>query len=143
MLIEQILSDKGSEVVTIRSDATIVDAVQLLRERNIGALVVSDDGEHVVGILSERDVVRSLADGPEVLSRSVADLMTSVVATCDGKATIEQLMAMMTGRRIRHVPVIEGDRLAGIVSIGDVVKARVGELEVEAHALHDYITHGR
>jgi CBS domain-containing protein len=145
MLIQRILSAKGGDVLTVPPATSISDAVATLTERRIGALVVSDDGgETVVGILSERDVVRALArDGVDVLGRTVAELMTTEVFTCGPDATTEDLMKLMTDQRIRHIPVIVEDRLAGIVSIGDVVKHRLGELEHETQALHDYIATGR
>ncbi|HEX6786795.1 MAG TPA: CBS domain-containing protein [Acidimicrobiales bacterium] len=145
MYVQSILAGKGDDVATIGPDATVREAVALLNERRVGALVVSTDGHRIDGILSERDVVRSLAaDASAVLDQSVADLMTRQVTTCAPKDTIEQLMWLMTDKRIRHVPVVDetGD-LAGIVSIGDVVKHRLGQLETENQALYDYITHGR
>jgi CBS domain-containing protein len=143
VLIDQILASKGADVMTISPGASVVEAVATLREHNIGALVVCTDDGALAGILSERDVVRGLADGAGVLDRTVGDLMTTDLATCDLRAAIEDLMRLMTERRIRHVPVLDGGSLAGIVSIGDVVKARMGELEAEASTLHDYITQGR
>ena len=115
-----------------------------MRERGVGALVVSADGHTIDGILSERDVVRRLADGPDVLDLEIRAVMTADVRTCGPTDTVEQLMALMTEHRIRHVPIVDDDgRLGGIVSIGDVVKQRLGELEGENRALFDYITHGR
>jgi CBS domain-containing protein len=106
--------------------------------------VVSTDGATIDGILSERDIARGLAHhGAAVLERTVGDLMTSEVTTCVANDTVDQLMATMTDLRIRHVPVVESGRLAGIVSIGDVVKWRLGELEQENHTLHEYIVLGR
>lgn len=145
MLIQHILHRKGAEVATIGPTATVAAAVALLRDRNIGALVVTD-GDELAGILSERDVVRALADtdtGAGVLDRPVADLMTSVVATCGLRSTVNELARTMTDRRIRHVPVVEGGALVGIVSIGDVVKSRIDELQTEAETLHDYLASGR
>ena len=120
------------------------DAVALLNERRVGALVVSSDGRTIEGILSERDVVRGLgARSTAALDLSVADLMTREV-DCGHKDTIEQLMWLMTDQRIRHLPVADTDgALAGIVSIGDVVKFRLGQLESENQALYEYITWGR
>jgi CBS domain-containing protein len=145
MLIQRILSTKGGEVLTVTSATSIVDAVAVLTEHRIGALVVSDDGGiSAAGILSERDIVRALgSDGAEILGRSVADLMTTEVYTCGPDATAEDLMGLMTEHRIRHIPVLAEGKLAGIVSIGDVVKHRLGELETETRALHDYIATGR
>ena len=144
MLIQRILSAKGGEVLTVPAATTVADAVAQLAEHRIGALVVSDDGETVAGILSERDVVRALAtQRNKVLARSVADLMTVEVFTCGPDATAEELMALMTEQRIRHVPIVADGKLAGIVSIGDVVKHRLGELENETQVLHEYIATGR
>jgi CBS domain-containing protein len=145
MLIEHILATKGHDVVTVRRSATVADAAAVLRSHRIGAVIVSDDeGATVSGILSERDIVRVLADhGAQALTQSVASAMTSDVFTCDPTATIEQLMGTMTEHRIRHIPVLADGRLVGVVSIGDVVKHRLGELSTEAQALHDYVTSGR
>jgi CBS domain-containing protein len=144
VLIEQILQAKGSEVATVGAATTVADALTELRDRNIGALVVSDDGATLDGIVSERDIVRALADrGAAVLDEHVSNLMSTDVATTDRHATAEQLMSLMTDRRIRHIPIVEDGSLVGIVSIGDVVKSRVGELETERHQLVDYITTGR
>lgn len=145
MLIEHILATKGPDVVTTSSTATVADAVALLKTFRIGAVVVSDDdGATAAGILSERDIVRALADdGAAALQRPVAQVMTSEVHTCPPSATLDDLMELMTARRIRHVPVMAGGRLAGVVSIGDVVKHRVGELSVEAQTLHEYVHSGR
>ncbi len=145
MLIEHILHRKGRDVATITADAPVADAVARLRDHNVGALVVTDDGERVVGIISERDIVRSLAGGDPaaVLGAAVRDLMSTDLTTCDPSATVAELMRLMTERRIRHIPVMDGDRLAGIISIGDVVKSRIDELQAEAEALHEYLTSGR
>jgi CBS domain-containing protein len=145
MYVQSILAAKGDEVATITPDASVREAVALLNERRVGALVVSTDGRHIDGILSERDVVRSLgASAAGALDQSVADLMTRQVTTCAPKDTIEQLMWLMTDQRIRHLPVAdESGQLAGIVSIGDVVKHRLGQLESENQALYEYITQGR
>ena len=144
MYVESILAGKGTEVATVEPTATVQDALAVLRDRSVGALVVSHDGRAIDGILSERDIVRRLADqGEATLGMAVAEVMTSTVTTCAPKDTIEQLMWVMTERRIRHVPVVDGGSLRGIVSIGDVVKNRLGHLESENQALQDYITHGR
>src|SRR5262245_39827374 len=126
MQVQGILADKGTEVATVTPDATVRDAVASLRERGVGALVVSTDGHTIDGILSERDVVRRLADGPDVLDLEIRAVMTSDVRTCGPTDTVEQLMALMTEHRIRHVPIVDDEgRLGGIVSIGDVVKQRL------------------
>ena len=145
MLIEHILATKGREVVAVRPTDTVADAVATLRGRNIGAVIVSeDDGATVSGILSERDIVRVLADdGPTALEQPVSSVMTAEVFTCNPTATLEELMGIMTDKRIRHIPVVTEGRLVGVVSIGDVVKHRVGELSQEARTLHDYVTSGR
>ena len=141
MLVAAILARKGPDVFTIDPSATVGDAVEALRVHRVGALVVSTDGVGVAGIVSERDVVRHLAEhGHEVLDRPVSAVMTGDVVTCTPADTTEQLMALVTDRRIRHVPVIDADRLAGVVSIGDIVAARVSELEDETQLLHDYIS---
>ncbi len=145
MYVQSILAAKGTEVATIAPDASVRDAVALLNERRVGALVVSADGRTIDGILSERDVVRGLGSrSTAALDLSVADLMTREVTTCGHKDTMEQLMWLMTDQRIRHVPVADDEgALAGIVSIGDVVKFRLGQLESENQALYEYITQGR
>jgi len=140
MNVETILRTKGQAVATIRPEETIGAAVALLISRNIGALVVSEDGERVDGIISERDVVHALATrGADLLSLKVAEMMTRSVVTCDPADSVEQLMAEMTNRRIRHFPVVQEGRLCGIVSIGDVVKNRLDEVEYEARSLRSFI----
>lgn len=144
MLIEHILRHKGADVVTIPSGVPVSQAVATLQEHNIGALVVTDRGDDVAGIISERDVVRALAtDGPRALERQVRDLMSTEVTSCGLRSTVDELMQLMTERRIRHIPVIDHGSLAGIVSIGDVVKTRIDELEVETETLHSYLSSGR
>ena len=147
MLIEHILYGKGHDVATIEPAASVAEAVAALREHNVGALVVVDDQSHIAGILSERDVVRALADEPvtqaTILERRVSDLMTTDVTTCSSRSSVDELMRLMTDRRIRHIPVVDDGALNGIVSIGDVVKTRIGELEDEAGTLHNYLSSGR
>ncbi len=141
MKISTLLDRKGSSVTTIAGDATISEAVAELQSHRIGALVVSTDGEHIEGILSERDVVRGIADrGSALLGEPVNSIMTSTVFTCTPEDDTESLMAVMTDRRFRHVPVETGGLLRGIVSIGDVVKARIDELERDRRELTEYIT---
>jgi CBS domain-containing protein len=141
---QEIIGHKGGNVATVAPDASVAEAVSMLRVHNIGALVVSTDGSTVDGIISERDIVRALAsDGADTLGRTVGDLMVSEVVTCGTKAQVAELMELMTAKRIRHVPVVEDGALAGIISIGDVVKQRVTELETEASQLVDYIRTGR
>ena len=141
MNVDAILKTKGSDVATIDQHASLTDAVAQLRDHGIGALVVSADGRHIEGIVSERDVVRALAaHGGGTLGREVSSAMSANVVVCQPDDTVDQLMAMMTDRRIRHLPVLDGaGEMAGIISIGDVVKARLGELELENNQLHDYI----
>lgn len=141
MHVHNVLKVKGTAVATIAPDASLGDATASLRDHGVGALVVSRDGRTIAGILSERDVVRALAaHGASTLGHEVSTAMSITVTTCRGDDTIDQMMAMMTDRRIRHLPVVDGDEhLAGIISIGDVVKARVGQLEHENNQLHDYI----
>src|SRR5215470_7672152 len=140
MNVETILRTKGSGVATIRPDATVGAAVKELIDRNIGALVVSNDGDGVDGIISERDIVHGLAEhGAALLSLNVAEMMTRRVVTCDLSDSVDQLMAEMTNRRIRHFPVVQDGWLRGIVSIGDVVKNRLDEVEYEARSLRSFI----
>ena len=140
MLVRQILGLKGgSEVVTISNGTSIVDAVRLLSEKRIGAIVVTD-GEAPAGILSERDVVRELGRrGPGCLEDTVDSLMTREMVTCAPDETADQVLQKMTDGRFRHMPVMEGGAMAGLISIGDVVKARLSELSMEKHALEDMI----
>ena len=140
MNVHTILRNKGKSVVTIHPDATVERAVAVLRLRGIGALVVSDDGENVVGILSERDIVEAMARyGGELLAVSVSEVMTCPVVTCEPGDGVAELMAEMTNRRIRHFPVVDDGRLVGIVSIGDLVKSRLDEIEYEAHSMRSFI----
>ncbi|MDX2379996.1 MAG: CBS domain-containing protein [Acidimicrobiia bacterium] len=141
MNVQSILSAKGSAVATIDATSTLAQATASLRDHGVGALVVSAGGGTIEGILSERDVVRALAaHGGGTLGRSVSSAMSTDVVTCRANDTIDELMAMMTARRFRHLPVVDDvGVLAGIVSIGDVVKLRLGELESENQQLFDYI----
>lgn len=140
MRIRDVIQGKGSQVVvTIAPDATVRELIALLAEHNVGALVVSEDGEHVSGIVSERDVVRRLHADEAVLSSTVRTIMTSDVRTCAGEDGLTELMQTMTEHRIRHVPVVADGRLTGIISIGDVVKSRIGELEFERDQLDSYV----
>jgi len=140
MLVADILKAKGSKVITVRPDLNIGHLAQRLRMERVGALVVSETGATADGIISERDVAHGLAEhGAEVLMRTVADLMTKAVLTCSPSDTIAQVAKAMTERRVRHMPVTEGKRLVGIISIGDVVKHRLDELELEANVMRDYI----
>jgi CBS domain-containing protein len=141
MQIDVLLEQKGSAVATIPRAATVAQAVAELARHGIGALVVSEDGASIDGIVSERDVVRRLDDlGDRVLHETVGSIMSTSVFTCTPGDDLIGLMRAMTERRIRHVPVVAGGRLAGIVSIGDIVKARIGELEKDRTELMEYIT---
>jgi CBS domain-containing protein len=142
MRIADVLRTKGAAVVTINPDATVTELLAGLAKHNIGAMVVvGPDG--VVGIVSERDVVRQLhTHGASVLSRPVSKIMTAVVSTCSKTDTVDSLNSLMTENRVRHVPVLDNGKLIGIVSIGDVVKTRMEELEAEHEQLQSYITQG-
>lgn len=143
MKLAQILAQKGDFVATVAPEATVADLLSMLARHGVGALVVSGDGRRIEGIVSERDVVRALAQRPDVLGERVAGIMTADVQSATPDGTVADLMALMTEHRIRHVPVVDEDGLlVGIVSIGDVVKSRLGELEGEREALVGYITGG-
>ena len=143
MLIRQILAVKGSQVVVTRSDATVLEVARLLKEKRIGAVLVTDSRAQLCGIISERDLARGLAEhGAGLLETKVEQLMTKDVVTCSPEDGVQQLMHKMTAGRFRHLPVIEDGALVGIISIGDVVKHRLEELEHETHMLHDYIAGG-
>lgn len=143
MTVAAILKTKGTHVEIIRPDSTLRMAAWNLKVKGIGALVVSWDDERVLGILSERDIVRALTDhGPDVVRVPVSEVMTKTVKTCSPGDSITAVMARMTRDRIRHLPVIQDGRLAGIVSIGDVVKYRLDELELEANILRDTLIAG-
>lgn len=140
MDVKTILHAKGGEVTTIQPHASLARAAELLRQRNIGAVVVVDEAGAVQGILSERDIVQAVAaQGAAALDSKVADLMTRRVHSCRLEDTVTDLMARMTKERIRHLPVLQDGRLCGIVSIGDVVKNRLEEIEFEAGQLREYV----
>ena len=140
MNVETILRNKGNWVATIGPEATVAEAIDVLNRKRIGALVVSEDGNDVLGLLSERDVVTALAEhGPDLLGCSVAEVMSRAVVTCDPADSAGELMAEMTSRRIRHFPVVADSRLCGIVSIVDLVKSRLDEVEFEASSLRSFI----
>jgi CBS domain-containing protein len=142
MLIAQILAGKGRDVISTRPEATIGAVASLLKKKRIGAVVVTDAEGQLCGIISERDLARGLADhGARLLEMKVAELMTAEVVTCAPDDGLETLMQIMTERRFRHLPVVKDGELIGIISIGDVVKHRLKELEAETHQLQDYI-HG-
>ncbi|KQN20652.1 hypothetical protein ASE86_15535 [Sphingomonas sp. Leaf33] len=139
MTIAVILGGKGHDVVTIDADASVGDAVRLLADRRIGAVPVMEGGA-VAGVFSERDVIRHLAtDGASLLERRVCDVMTAPVETIASGEPVLGALSVMTHRRIRHLPVVDGDSLVGIVSIGDLVKHRIDRIEAEASAMRDYI----
>jgi CBS domain-containing protein len=138
MKVESILKSKGTKVVTTGPDAKIATVIQKLRLERVGALVIRDDGKQVLGLVSERDIVHGLAErGPELLSLRVADLMTRGGPTCVPDDSIRKVMVVMTQRRVRHLPVLADRKLVGIISIGDVVKNRLEEVELEANVLRD------
>ncbi len=140
MIVRDILAAKGREVATISPTASVADAARILTERRIGALVVTGAGNRVVGIVSERDIVRVLvARGAAALGLSLTEVMTRKVVSCVESDMISAIMERMTAGKFRHVPVLDGDRLAGIISIGDAVKLRLQEMETEQSALRDYI----
>jgi len=140
MTVKAILSRKGNDVLTIEPTATLAAAVKLLAERRIGAVVITGADRQVIGILSERDIVRAFAaHGPAALDQQVGQVMTRKVMTCDEAETVASLMERMTQGKFRHLPVVERGRLAGIISIGDVVKHRLEEMEKESSALREYI----
>jgi CBS domain-containing protein len=140
MTVKAILCRKGYDVATIEPSATLTAAIKILAERRIGALVITGPDQRIVGILSERDIVRTLAErGPNVLNEPLADVMTRKVVTCSQGDTVCEIMERMTSGKFRHIPVVEQNRLIGIVSIGDIVKSRVEEMEREHAALNDYI----
>lgn len=141
MYVRDILSVKGNDVITVKPDMTALDFAKKLVEERIGAALVLDDDGTVIGVMSERDIVYAVAaHGQTCLDRTVGDMMTKEVKTCQLDTTIDDVMSLMTRRRIRHLPVIEGGKLEGIISIGDVVKNRIAEAEREASQLREYIT---
>ncbi|MCJ2011321.1 CBS domain-containing protein [Methylobacterium sp. J-076] len=141
MTVARILADKGTAVATVSPDKTLGDVIHSLAEKRIGALVVAHADGTVAGIVSERDIMRALARlGASALDAPVGDHMTAHVTTCNRSATTEDVMELMTNGRFRHIPVCEGGRLVGIVSIGDVVARRIATVEAEHQALREYIT---
>ncbi|MDQ3481505.1 MAG: CBS domain-containing protein [Actinomycetota bacterium] len=140
MRIRDIMQGKGGSVVTASPDTSVRELVALLAEHNIGAVVVSSAKSQIAGIVSERDVVRGLAGGVEILDSPISEIMTSEVRSASPRDTVDDLMRLMTEHRIRHVPVMVDGSLQGIVSIGDVVKSRMGELEFERDQLSSYVS---
>ena len=142
MRIHELLRHKGFAVITARPNATVLEVIDLLKEYNLGAVVVSPDGRRVAGIVTERDIVRKLADGTEFLNGPVSGIMTADVQTCLAKDSVQGLMEIMTEQRIRHLPVVDDHgRLAGIVSIGDAVKSHITQIEFERDQLEGYVSH--
>ncbi|GLK86305.1 MULTISPECIES: CBS domain-containing protein [Ancylobacter] len=140
MTVRSILDEKGYSVETIGPSASLREAAELMAQKRIGALVVTDRERRVIGILSERDVVRVIGlEGPERLDDELDTVMTTKVVTCDTNETVPQLMEQMTAGRFRHMPVVQGGKLIGLVSIGDVVKHRLAEFERESSAMREYI----
>ena len=143
MRVHDVLTSKGStEVYTIAPDATVGQLLDTMAELDVGALVVSDDGTSMLGIVSERDIVRKLRDVDDARSRPVSDIMTTDVRVCAPDDSFAGLMATMTEHRVRHVPVRDGDRLVGVLSIGDAVKHRMEQLEFERDQLSSYVAGG-
>lgn len=141
MIIEQILNDKGREVVTLRAGHTLREAAQLLDERRIGAVVVMDGDEQIVGVLSERDIVRQVArHGGSALDMDVGGVMTRAVVTISAETPLDTALQLMTDRRIRHLPIVRNDRLTGVISIGDLVKWKIAETQAEAEAMKSYLS---
>jgi len=141
MIVEHILADKGHDVITTGPERTLLETARLLDEKRVRAVVVSDARHPVLGIISERDIARAVAQrGAAALNEPVSQHMTAKVITCTRSCTVIALMELMTDRRIRHVPVVEDGRLNGVVSIGDIVKRRLSELEAEQRVLRDYST---
>jgi CBS domain-containing protein len=140
MRISEVLAAKAIPgVITIKPEATVRDLLALLADHNVGAVIVSPDGTEVGGMVSERDVVRRLNEDDAILDGPVSNIMTSVVHTCEPTHPIEELMQVMTEHRVRHVPIITDGKLSGMISIGDVVKARIAHLEFERDQLGNYL----
>ena len=145
MTVKAILSHKGNAVITIAPTVPLCDAIKILDQHRIGAAVVTDADQHIVGILSERDIVRTLArnirvaDGCRLCDEAVEQVMTREVETCTQSDTIHDILERMTAGKFRHLPVVERGRLVGIVSIGDAVNHRLRAMETESNALHEYI----
>jgi CBS domain-containing protein len=141
MTLEQILRQKGREVYSVAEGASLREAAQLLDQRRVGAMVILSEAGQVIGVLSERDIIRALARaGAAALKSGVAEHMTRQIVLADVRDTVEAAMAKMTDRRIRHLPVLEAGRLAGVVSIGDLVKWRIAETRAEIDAMRSYIS---
>ncbi len=143
MTLDQILNDKGRSVATVAATQSLLQAAKLLDERKIGAVVAVNEDESVAGVLSERDIARQVArQGQDCLAMKVSAAMTRDVITAPPTETVDQALTRMTDRRIRHLPVCDGAKLAGIVSIGDLVKWKIAEAEAEAEAMKSYLASG-
>ena len=143
MKIKSILSEKGGEVLTLRSDAIVEEAVTMLARHRIGALIITDGGGIIKGIISERDIIRHLAeDGTEVLKHKIANVMTANVKVCSEEHTVNDAMEIMTRGRFRHLPIEKNGKLIGVISIGDVVKRKIEETQREADEIRTYIATG-
>ena len=143
MFVDTILRKKGDTVVTVQPDCVVANAAQILNDNRIGAALVRSETGEIVGIISERDIVRGVAVNQEnCLRMTVEELMTRPVISCSPTDSVDKIMEMMTARRIRHLPVMENDELLGIISIGDVVKSRISQIESESEALRQYIAAG-
>ncbi|MFN0264026.1 CBS domain-containing protein [Tepidamorphus sp. 3E244] len=143
MTVSSILADKGPDVVTVSPEETLLDVTKLLDKHKIGAVLATDSNGKLAGIISERDVVRAVArGGPEALGEAVGTHMTKKVVTCKKEDRVNSVMMQMTEGKFRHVPVIDGGKIAGIISIGDVVRRRIADIETEWRAMQDYIAAG-
>ena len=142
MRIYELLRRKGFAVITVRPSTTVMEVIGLLKEYNLGAVVISPDGRQVAGIVTERDIIRRLTEGTEFLDGPVSHIMTTDVQTCTSQDSVQSLMEIMTEQRIRHLPVVDGrGALSGIVSIGDAVKSHITQLEFERDQLEGYVSH--
>ena len=145
MTVKAILSDKGTSVITVAPTVSLYDAIMILDEHQIGSVVVTDADRRVIGIITERDVLRTIAHKArnpgtcQICDEPVGEVMTREVETCNEADKVYQIMQRMTEKRFRHLPVVEGGRLVGIISIGDVVKHRLRQMESESEALHQYV----
>lgn len=143
MKVSTILKEKGGKVVTLEGRTSLEDAIVALARERIGAVVILDSREQIAGVFSERDAIRAIAEeGASALSKPISELMTRKVVSCSMEDTLDQLLEKMTQGRFRHLPVVEGGRLAGIISIGDVVKHKIASSESEAEAMREYISTG-
>lgn len=140
MFLEQIVKEKGGQVYSVAESATLKECAELLEKRKVGAMVILNEAGSLIGVISERDIVRNIAkSGATALVCKVGEVMTRQVVTARSRDTVESAMARMTDRRIRHLPVVEGGRLVGVVSIGDLVKWRLADAAAEVEAIRSYI----